>query len=122
MDTNAVYCNYMRLNCGPETAVDKAVESVESTLRECLVREGLGLPFEDVITVKALYEALLSNQGRFVEGDLLACVGAIATDISQMKIRTTERTMQKYNTNLFLRQILSSHTNSHSVHAPVTAW
>ena len=108
MDTNAVYGNYMRSNCGPASVPDIVVDSIESTLRDCLEREGLGQPFDSSLTAKAIYDAVLLNQGRYIEGDLLSCASSIVSLIRETKARAIEKGLQKYRSNLLFDKSFSA--------------
>jgi len=96
MDTNAVYSNFIRSGCSPPAVADVVVESVESALGESLEREGLGLSFEESMTAKAVYDAVLSNQAKFVEGDLRVCTTAVVHALTDMKASQVRQISQRY--------------------------
>jgi len=98
MDTNAVYNNYMRSGCGPTAVADVVVDSVEAKLRQVLETEGLGLPFEENLTAKAVHDAVISNQAKFIEGDLQSSITVAVKDIGLIKIRVINRDRQRVQT------------------------
>jgi len=57
-----VYSNYFVSNCYPNPP-NIAVASLEAKLHEHLVREGLGSPYKEVVTVSAAYTSIVANQG-----------------------------------------------------------
>ena len=77
------YSNYFSSGCNPNPP-DKVVEAVENKLREHLDREGLGSPYNDRLTVKAICTAVLANQGGFYSGMRPTFFHAIVASICNM--------------------------------------
>ena len=67
-DSSGNYSNYFKSACNPSPP-DIVVNGLESKLHEHLGREGLGSPYIDRVTVKAICTAVLSNQGGFYAGN-----------------------------------------------------
>ena len=61
---NGEYSHYFKSNCNP-SAPNIVVHEVERKLRDYLSGEGLGLPYTDRLTIKAVLDSVLSNQGAF---------------------------------------------------------
>jgi len=62
------YGNYFRQGCHPSPSPDIIVRSLESKLLEHLEGQGLGLAHRDGMSVFSIVEAIMVNQGGFVEG------------------------------------------------------
>ena len=77
------YSNYFSGGCNPNPP-DLVVEALEAKLHEHLGREGLGSPYHDRVTVKAICTAILSNQGGFYSGRKEAFFGSVVASIWQM--------------------------------------
>jgi hypothetical protein len=70
-------------SCIP-SAPAKHVASVERKLREHLDRVGLGLPLNDKMTVKEIYESMMSTQEGLVAGELSDAVESVLSRIAKM--------------------------------------
>lgn len=81
------YSNYFKSGCNPN-APDVVVQSVETKLREHLDREGLGMPYKDENSVRSVLTTVLSNQGAFIEGDVIGSLSIAVTSISKMRKRS----------------------------------
>ena len=68
--SNELYGPYFTGGCHPNLSAlqNVVVESVEKKMREHLGRQGLGSPLLPPMSVKAIVDAITSNQGGFVEG------------------------------------------------------
>lgn len=63
------YTNYFSSECKPTFQDDIVVNKIEEKCCEHLSNYGLGSPYVDRMGVKSLYEKILANQGRFLEGE-----------------------------------------------------
>jgi len=82
-DSNGEYSNYFVTSCNPAPP-DIVVEALETKLHESLVREGLGSPYIDRVTVKSLCTSVLSNQGGFYHGKRESFFDTIVGSICDM--------------------------------------
>jgi len=80
---NGEYSNYFTSGCKP-SAPHVSLNELESKLREHLDREGLGYPYKDAETVRSILDFILSNQGGFIEGDLIAAVERVCSSVRAM--------------------------------------
>jgi len=77
------YSNYFSSGCNPDPP-DLVVEALETKLCDHLGREGLGSPYQDRLTVKAIVTAILSNQGGFYSGRKEVFLSSVAVSICDM--------------------------------------
>jgi len=82
-DSHGKYSNYFKGKCKPD-APKVCVNLVESKLREHLDRESLGYPYRERGTVHAVLQDILSNQGKFIEGDLRYAIEDVCSSIRMM--------------------------------------
>jgi len=96
VDSNGQYTNYFKCGCKPE-APKVAVDVVENKLREHLDRESLGYPYKDRDTVLSVFNSVLANQGRFVEGEYSDAIEAVCSSIKGMVHQFLEVRISRYN-------------------------
>ena len=83
--STGLYSRYFRTKCHPAACPDISVASVERKLREHLEREGLGLPYKEEHTVKAIVDTVVSNQGGYLQGEIMDAIPAIVGSIERMR-------------------------------------
>jgi len=68
------------------------VSSVEAKVREHLEREGLGMPYKESMSVKAILAAVFMNQGGWIRGDLQSSLDTISKtvfDMTKLQLETS---------------------------------
>jgi len=76
---------YGRYRCPAESPpANAAVDSVESKIREHMSRQAIGAPMHDSMTVRDVYQTIMTNQGGFVSGKEQEAFESIADAIAKM--------------------------------------
>eukprot|EP00607_Mallomonas_marina_P000077 CAMPEP_0182424948 /NCGR_PEP_ID=MMETSP1167-20130531/11251_1 /TAXON_ID=2988 /ORGANISM="Mallomonas Sp, Strain CCMP3275" /LENGTH=225 /DNA_ID=CAMNT_0024605171 /DNA_START=103 /DNA_END=777 /DNA_ORIENTATION=+ len=84
------YTNYFKSGCHPSDVPDYTIDAVEIKLRECLDREGLGLPYKSNVTARRILIEILKNHGSFLEGKLTPSLNALSSAIMSMTSRKSK--------------------------------
>ena len=84
-----IYSNYLDSECYPKNLPNCTVHKVEMKLREYCEKSSLGAPFANEKTVASILSEIMSNQGGFVQGLLLAEMPLIQTPKVAMKVTSS---------------------------------
>ena len=94
-DAAGSYSDYFPSGCHPSPP-DLMVSSVEAKVSEHLDREGLGTPYKESMTVRAVLGVVFKNQGGWIRGDIQSSVSTLASAITAMKTVQSRRSSIKF--------------------------
>jgi hypothetical protein len=84
VDGQVTYGHYFKDRCHPTNLEKVVVTAIEQKLLLHLDNQGLGLPYEPIMDIKSIVDAVTSNQGGFWENDLHVALSTIVKTVAMM--------------------------------------